>query len=148
MTQPSTEAKQLPESLIVDCAEKLGAFKVPIEAIQKAWKAVSRRCPGCLNTENGQRLFIAYRLRELGCFAVGCYEDNEAGTGCFLHFFDIYTNTKNLTDEEYAAFMNWRHAEAKVAATKLWKLVDSKPVNALAARSTYFKSNKPTNEQG
>jgi len=136
----------LPESLIVDCANRLGAFKVPVEAIQKAWKAVNPICPGCLNNENGQRLFIAYRLRDLGCFAVGCRDDMEQGTGCFLHFFDIYGNTRNLTDAEYAAFMNSRGTEASVAATKLWKLTDSQPVNALAARATYFnRDNKKTN---
>lgn len=139
------ERPVLPEALIVDCAQKLGAFNVPIRAIQAAWESTIVDCVGCLNNENGQRLFIAYRLRELGCFAVGCKDDMEQGTGCFLHFFDIYANTKSLTDAEYAAFMNGRSTESSVAATKLWKLTDSRPVNALAARSTYFNRDKKPN---
>ena len=132
--------EQLPESLITDCAQRLGACKVPIDAIQKAWKSVSGH--GCLNTEDGQRLFIAYRLRELGCFEPGCAFDEDIGTGCILHFFDIYSDTKNLTEQEYIEFMQsrrrYRENEARVAATKLWKLLDSYPVNAVAARATCF----------
>lgn len=129
----------LAESLIIDCAEKLGASKVPIRAIQAAWEQTIVDCVGCLNNENGQRLFVAYRLRELGCFPVGCNSNEESWTGCVFHFFDIYSNTKNLTDAEYAAFMNGRSTEPSVAATKMWKLIDSQPVNELAARATGFK---------
>lgn len=133
----------LPESLIVDCANQLGAVKIPIEAIQEAWKSVANSSfLGCLHNENGKRLFIAYRLRELGCFPAGCQEDVELGSGCLFHFFDIYSNTRNLTEEEYAEFMTsrrkYREQEAKWAATKLWQLIDSHPVNRVAARATGF----------
>ncbi len=136
----------LPESLIVDTANRLGAVSVPVVAIQSAWQSIPN-CPGCLSSENGQRLFIAYRLRELGCFSIGCCEDNEKGTGCILHFFDIHHNTRNLTDEEYAAFMNGRRTEPDVAATKMWKLMDSEPVNALAGRTTYFSRSKKSKKE-
>lgn len=142
---------KLPEALIVDCAERLGASTVPIAKIQKAWKSVVGFASfGCLNNENGQRLFIAYRLRELGCFRVGCKSEDETGTGCFFHFFDIYYNSKNLTDAEYAAFMNsrakYRQDEASVAASKLWKLIDSHPINVVAARVASPKKSKGTNQ--
>lgn len=138
---------ELPEALIVECAERLGAVKVPLEEIQKAWQSVSAYSSyGCLNNDNGKRLFIAYRLRELGCFKVGCQSEAEIGSGCFFHFFEIYFDRKNLTDEEYAAFMNsrskYRKDEASIAATKLWKLIDSHPVNVVAARATSFPANK------
>jgi len=133
----------LPEALIVECAERLGASKVPVDAIQNAWKcSMVGSSYGCLNNDNGKRLFIAYRLREMGCFEVGCEFPSDSRTWCVFHFFDIWHDTRNLTDEEYAEFMNsrtkYRDEEAKVAATKLWKLIDSQPVNALAARATYF----------
>lgn len=140
---------ELSESLIFDCAAKLGASRIPVEAIQRAWKSVGG-C-GCLNTEDGQRLFIAYRLRELGCFEVGCQDDTEVGSGCWLNCFDIYSDTKNLSKAEYEAFMGsrkrYRENEAKVAATKLWKLLDSYPVNAVADRSTYFNRDSKKGSQ-
>lgn len=137
----------LPEALILDCAERLGASAVPVEAIQAAWNSSNVGSSyGCLNTENGKRMFIAYRLREMGCFGVGCQLANEEGTGCVFHFFDIFYDSKNLTDAEYAEFMTsrakYRQEEARVAATKLWKLIDSQPVNAVAARATGFKRSR------
>lgn len=127
---------ELSETLIVECAESLGACRVPVEAIQKAWGSVGGY--GCLNNDNGKRLFIAYRLREMGCFDVGCQLADEFPTGCFFHFFDIHHDTKNLTDEEYAEFMNYRQTDSGIAATKFWKLIDSEPINAVAARATLF----------
>ena len=137
----------LPEALIVECAERLGASRVPVEAIQAAWKcSMVGSSYGCLNNDNGKRLFIAYRLRELGCFEVGCQFPSDSRTWCVFHFFDIYYDTKNLTDEEYAEFMNsrskYQQEEASVAATKLWKLIDSQPVNVVAARATGFRKGK------
>ncbi len=133
-------AHELPDALIIECAERLGASTVPIEAIQKAWMAVMSNPygRGCLNNDSGKKLFIAYRLREFGCFEVGCQSDEEFGSGCVFHFFDIYSDSRNLTDEEYIEFMISRHKyrmeEARYAATKLWKLLDSHPVNVVAGR--------------
>lgn len=80
----------------------------------------------------------AKRIADFGCFEVGCQSDEEFGSGCILHFFDIYSDSKNLTDQEYIEFMTSRHKyrmeEARYAATKLWKLLDSRPVNSVAAR--------------
>lgn len=133
----------LPETLIIECAERLGASRVPVEAIQSAWKSsMVGSSYGCLNNDNGKRLFIAYRLRELGCFEVGCQFPSDSRTWCVFHFFDIYYDTKNLTDEEYAKFMNPRRDESNIAATKMWKLIDSQPVNAVTARATGFRKGK------
>lgn len=138
--------EELPEQLITSTAQRLGATYVPIEQIQNAWKSYALWSnSGHLSTDNGKQLFIANRLREYECFEVGNQSTEDIGTGCILHFFDIYTTTKNLTDEEYDEFMynnKTKKNETNIAATKLWKLLDSYPVNAVAAKATSFNRGK------
>jgi hypothetical protein len=134
--------QDLPSDFIHQCAFQLGATKVPVDEINRHWRKIKDNGSwGCLGSEAGRKLFVAYRLRELGCFEVGC-RDLDFHSGCEMHFFDIYDDTKNLTDEEYAEFMNYRKNEATVAATKLSSLIDANPVNKLAERSTYFPRSK------
>lgn len=135
-----TSYSQLDDQMIISYAERLGADRIPVEEIKRAYSYVMvGQGLGCLNTEDGKKLFIAYRLRELGCFDVGCQSDEEFGTGCILHFFDMFYDTRNLTDEEYVKFMLGRAKEdPDFAATKFWKLIDSLPVDAVASRVASF----------
>lgn len=135
-----TSYSQLEDQMIISCAERLGAVRIPVEEIKRAYSYVMTGPRwGCLNTDDGRKLFIAYRLRDFGCFDVGCQSDEKIGTGCILHFFDMFYDTRNLTDEEYVKFMLGRaKEEPDVAATKFWKLIDSLPVDAVASRVARF----------
>lgn len=134
--------EQIDDQLIISMAERLGASCIPIEEIKKAYSLVmAGPGGGCLNDEEGKKLFIAYRLRDFGCFEVGCKSDEEfgTGTGCILHFFAMDRDTRNLTEEEFIEFMCGRaKKDPDFAATKFWKLVDSLPVDAVASRVANF----------
>lgn len=90
--------QELPDALIIECAERLGAIAIPIEAIQKAWasKMSDRYGWGCLNSDSGKKLFVAYRLREFGCFEVGC-QSEEVPDACFISSTSIPIQGTSLT---------------------------------------------------
>jgi len=106
---------QLDNQMIISYAERLGANRIPVEEIKRAYSYVMVGPGwGCLNTDDGKKLFIAYRLRELGCFDVGCQSDEEFGTGCILHFFDMFAFT----------YQEWiKRSQLCTQTMKIWTMI-------------------------
>jgi hypothetical protein len=127
---------ELTRQLILKFAEELAADIVPVEAILNCWKEATKRTTGCLNNQDGQRCFVHSRLIEYKCFNVGCEFDDVRLT-CDLHIMDPshWDDNPSLIEE----FLRTFHCGDSIAATPITKLVDAKPVNAVARRAHQFK---------
>lgn len=122
------------EELITMVADRLGASRVPVAHIMRAWRQATERTCGCLNEYSGQCMFIHNRLIEYDCFDVGMNLDTIRLT-CELHIMDPSDDWDDQSISElYALFCNGD----TIASTSISSLMDATPVNQTAAVAHLF----------